>query len=150
MSESARVLVVIGSGPGIGVGVASYFATKTFNRIALLSRNEERLSRDVRSILEAVEQSKGKEHGVVVKTYPIDASDVKQLETVLLQVVKDLGSPEVVVYNAARVGGGKFFEANEESVEYDFRVCIIRPLSLPGNSNRSRFRRWDYIQQLGC
>lgn len=123
MSSPSRVLIMLGSGPGIGVGVASHFASQNFDKIALLSRNAERLNHDAASVLEAVKQSKGTDSNVTVKTYAVDVSDVKILEAVLQQVVAELGKPEVVVYNAARLGGGKFFEANEESVNNDFKVC---------------------------
>jgi NAD(P)-dependent dehydrogenase (short-subunit alcohol dehydrogenase family) len=128
MSDSTRLLIVIGSGPGIGVGVASYFASKNFNRIALLARNRERLKEDAVSVLDTVQRSKGMNNGVTVKTYAVDASDVNRLGIVLMRVVADLGKPEVVVYNAARVGGGKFFDADEEAVDYDFRVRFIGSL----------------------
>jgi NAD(P)-dependent dehydrogenase (short-subunit alcohol dehydrogenase family) len=122
MADQSRLLIMLGSGPGIGVGVASHFASQNFNKIALLSRNSERLNQDAASVLETVKQAKGADSKVTVKTYTVDVSDVKTLEPVLQQVVTDLGKPEVVVYNAARLGGGKFFEANEESVDLDFRV----------------------------
>ena len=117
---------MLGSGPGIGVGVASHFASQNFDKIALLSRNAERLNQDAASVVEAAKQTKGTDSKVTVKTYSVDVSDPKSLEPVLLQVVADLGKPEVVVYNAARVGSGKFFEANEESVNHDFKVCGVK------------------------
>jgi NAD(P)-dependent dehydrogenase (short-subunit alcohol dehydrogenase family) len=120
-SSTNRSIIILGSGPGIGVGVASHFAAETFNRVALLSRDASRLDQDAASVREA-SHAKGRKN-VDIRTYPVDLADTKALEHVLKVVVKDLGPPEVVVYNAARVGGGKYFDADEESVIQDFRVC---------------------------
>jgi hypothetical protein len=38
-----KVLVVIGCGPGIGVATAALFAAHSFNKIALIARNAQRL-----------------------------------------------------------------------------------------------------------
>ena len=42
-----RLLVIVGTGPGIGLAAASLFASKGFN-VALLSRNPDRLKEDVK------------------------------------------------------------------------------------------------------
>ena len=118
-----RLIIILGSGPGIGVGVASFFASQTFNRVALLSRNATRLQQDAKSVVEAAKQARGVD--VTVKTYPVDLADVTKLETVLQSVVQELGKPEVVVFNAARVAGGKFFQVKEEDVTGDFNVREI-------------------------
>jgi len=45
MSDAAseKSMVILGFGPRIGVGVASHFASQSFGRVALISRNAERL-----------------------------------------------------------------------------------------------------------
>jgi len=139
---------MLGSGPGIGVGVASQFASQNFDKIALLSRNETRLQQDAKSVIQAVEISKGSASKAIVKTYVADVSDVKSLEQVLLQVIKDLGKPEVVVYNAARLGRGKLFEASEESVDSDFRVRQTNNMNALTMLMATKPRPWVSTQQL--
>jgi NAD(P)-dependent dehydrogenase (short-subunit alcohol dehydrogenase family) len=128
MSSSAedRLIVILGSGPGIGVGVASYFADKSFNKVALLSRNAARLQSDAESVRQAAREGRGAE--VTVKTYPVDLERPEELETVLEQLVKELGAPEVVVYNAARVGPSdlKSLQVPEKTVALDFNVGDTR------------------------
>jgi NAD(P)-dependent dehydrogenase (short-subunit alcohol dehydrogenase family) len=122
-----RLIIVLGSGPGIGVGVASHFAAQSFNRVALLSRNASRLQQDAASVVAAAKQAHG---AVEVRTYPIDLTDGAKLEEVLRRVVRELGTPEVVVCNAARVAGGRFFEVREEDILGDFKVRL--PMMMMG------------------
>ncbi len=61
------VLVVIGSGPGIGVATASLFAQKRSGKIALLARNASRLQEDKSSVLDAARQA-GKNAGFLSVT----------------------------------------------------------------------------------
>jgi NAD(P)-dependent dehydrogenase (short-subunit alcohol dehydrogenase family) len=127
MADS-KLIIVLGSGPGIGVGVASHFASQNFDRVALLSRNAERLQSDVAAVSEAARGANRSD--VTVQPYPVDVSDMASLERVLRQVVQELGKPEVVVYNAAALTHGKFFEATEEDVNRDFKVSIPRSFDM--------------------
>ncbi|KAF1814867.1 NAD(P)-binding protein [Eremomyces bilateralis CBS 781.70] len=117
-----RVIVILGSGPGIGVGVASHFAEQGFNRVALVARNTERLAIDASRVKSAAEAAK---KDVTVKTYSVDVTDVAKFEGVLGNIVQELGKPEVVVYNAVRIGRGSFFKQTEESVNYDFKITTL-------------------------
>jgi NAD(P)-dependent dehydrogenase (short-subunit alcohol dehydrogenase family) len=127
-SNNDRLIVVLGSGPGIGVGVASHFASKTFGRVALISRNAERLKEDAKT----VKENAGKEVGrdLTVKVYAVDVVDVLALEKTLRQVEHDLGPPEVVVYNAARLRKSKFGEESVRGLTEDFQVGISYPLRI--------------------
>ncbi|KAK7917129.1 NADP(+)-dependent dehydrogenase [Apiospora marii] len=114
-----RLLVLIGSGPGIGVATASLFASKGFS-VALLSRNAERLQEDaakVRSSAAAAGEDK-----VKVETFPVDAANHVALRAALEAVHASLGPPEVVVYNAARVGFSQFGEFTPDELLDDFKV----------------------------
>lgn len=46
-------LVLIGSGPGIGVAVASFFAQRKFNTVVLIARDSKRLIWDQQAVLRA-------------------------------------------------------------------------------------------------
>jgi NAD(P)-dependent dehydrogenase (short-subunit alcohol dehydrogenase family) len=125
MTDS-KLLIMLGSGPGIGVGVSSYFAARGFNKIALLSRTAERLQIDADSVKKAASP------GTEIKTYAVDLADTKAIEKALVDVEKDLGTPEVVVYNASHLTQSKLFEYGEGEIEVDLKViCIPPPLSYP-------------------
>lgn len=111
-----KLIVVVGSGPGIGSSTAAHFASQGFN-VALLSRNAERLKDDASRVSAAVG-----DHKVKVQTYPVDVGNHADLKKVLGQIKTDLGSPEVVLFNAARVAPSNFGEISVERLSEDFQV----------------------------
>jgi short-subunit dehydrogenase len=117
-ASSNKLLVLIGSGPGIGVATASLFASKGFN-IALLSRNAERLKQDVQTVQSAASNK------VKVESFPVDVADHTALKTTLDKVADSLGPPEIVIYNAARVGPSQFGEFTAEELLQDFKVINV-------------------------
>jgi NAD(P)-dependent dehydrogenase (short-subunit alcohol dehydrogenase family) len=121
MSDAAgdKLIVILGSGPGIGVGVASHFASQSFGRVALISRNAERLKKDA----ETVKADSGRT-GLQVKIYTVDVGNVLALEKTLNEVTHDLGPPEVVVYNAARLRQSKFGDVPAKELTEDFQVGL--------------------------
>jgi NAD(P)-dependent dehydrogenase (short-subunit alcohol dehydrogenase family) len=123
MSPPNRLIIILGSGPGIGVGVAAYFASQGFDRVALLSRNAERLKVDAESVHSTVKQAGAA--AATVKTYPVDLADSPALLKVLEAVEKELGVPEVVVYNASLLARSKFFELREQDIEAGLKVCVL-------------------------
>ena len=115
-------LLLIGSGPGIGVHVASHLAAKpAFGTIAPIGRTHARLEQ-IREAVVAIAQKGG--HEVDVRTFAVDITATKGFEKVL-QEVKELGELGCVVFNVARVGGSTFFEAEEQLVLEDFMVCVL-------------------------
>jgi NAD(P)-dependent dehydrogenase (short-subunit alcohol dehydrogenase family) len=109
---------VLGSGPGIGVSVASTFAVRGFTHIALISRDASRLSQDEDTVLTAI-QERG--YTCQVKTWSCDMTDDEQLKKTLGEVEK-FGTLECVLYNAARVAGKPPLEESGEEIEADFKV----------------------------
>lgn len=116
----SQTLVLIGSGPGIGISVASLFASREFDTIALLSRNAERLSSDREAILKAAGNAGRK---VDVKTFAVDTA-TPAFETTLNEVA-ELGNISCVVFNPARVGADTLFEMEEEQMLKDYQVWIF-------------------------
>lgn len=111
-------VVIIGSGPGIGRSVAAEFAAKGFSRFALLARREEQLAADRDFVLQ-------QNASADVKTYTTDVTQLAKLKDTLQQAGSDLGPPEVVLYNAARVQTSKLPETSEEEMNHEFQVCFI-------------------------
>ena len=110
-----RLLVIVGTGPGIGLSTATLFASKGFN-VALLSRNTHRLEEDVKKVDAA---GKGR---VKVLPFPVDVSDHVALKKTLGKVEQRMGKPEVVVFNAARIAQTEIGKTDEEVILGDFQV----------------------------
>ena len=112
-------VVIIGSGPGIGSHVAAQFATNGFKNIALVARNAAQLEKDHVFV---VESAAAAGHRVTVKTYAVDITESAKLRAVLDKVGADLGTPEFVFFNAARVKPSTLLETDEDEMIYDFKV----------------------------
>jgi short-subunit dehydrogenase len=111
-------LLVIGSGPGIGVATASLFARKKFSKIALISRDKIRLSKDQDAILQAA-QSAGKT--VEIKIWSVDITDSTAF-TAVLKEMEEFASFSCVLFNAARVEPSDLLTFPEEEILKDFKV----------------------------
>jgi NAD(P)-dependent dehydrogenase (short-subunit alcohol dehydrogenase family) len=117
MHAGNNMLLVLGSGPGIGSQTAKRFAEKHhFSHIALASRNAERLNAEA----EEVRKIAGKD--VKVTTHVTDMSDMKSLSNTLQEVEK-LTPLECVFYNGARINITDPLKAPIEELEQDYRVC---------------------------
>lgn len=113
-------LLMVGSGPGIGVAVASVFAQHQFDQVALLARNISQLQKDRDTVIAAAAKTG---RNVNVKIWKIDIGDINAL-TKTLDEVRRFGIPECVYFNAARVGPSGLFEFPYEGIEEDFRVRV--------------------------
>lgn len=80
------VALIVGGGPGISSSCARLFAQSGM-RVAVAARNPDKL------VLAALEA----DHGV--RRYACDASDPADVEGMFRNVVRDLGSPTLVVHN---------------------------------------------------
>jgi NAD(P)-dependent dehydrogenase (short-subunit alcohol dehydrogenase family) len=116
-----KTLVVLGSGPGIGIGVASTFAVRGFTHVALVSRDGNRLKEDKGKVLDTI-QERG--YSCQVKTWTCDLTDFDQLKKTLGEI-EGFGTLECVLFNAARVAGKPPLEESTEAIEKDFRVRYI-------------------------
>jgi len=116
----APLLVVVGSGPGIGVATAAHFASNAFN-IALISRNPTRLQEDV-SKVQAVNSS------VKVQAFPANVADSDALKKALETIHQSMGLPEVVLFNTARIAQTTIGETDVQEVLDDFKLMNIGQL----------------------
>lgn len=113
--SQAPLLVVVGSGPGIGVATASRFAQEGFH-VALLSRNQERLNEDANKVKSVAKD------GAQIHTFVADAGDHDALKKALESVQQKLGSPEVVLYNVAQIVPKTIGDTDPEYLIQDFKV----------------------------
>lgn len=119
-----KTLVVLGSGPGIGVAIAQTFSVRGFTHIALVARNSERLKEDQDKVYDAI-QERG--YSCQVKTWTCDMSDLDALKKTLGEI-ETFGGLECVLFNAARVAGKPALEEDIMAIESDFRVGFYSPL----------------------
>ncbi|KAH6873829.1 hypothetical protein B0T10DRAFT_234472 [Thelonectria olida] len=113
-----KTIVIVGAGPGIGRSVTTQFASNGYTKIALLSRRDTQLQLEKTAIEAAVK------HPVTIKTYVVDVSDGDALVNVMDKIDNDLGQPETIFYNAARVVYSKFFEHTVKEIDYDFKITV--------------------------
>jgi short-subunit dehydrogenase len=116
--SNCPTLVVIGSGPGIGVSTATVFGQKKFDKIALLSRNAQRLEQDKKTILDALRPTG---RTVEIRTWSVDITKTAEFQKVLTEV-GEFGEVSCVHFNAARVEPSALLEFDEKEILYDFMV----------------------------
>lgn len=116
----APTLLLIGSGPGIGLTTATLFAQKKFSKVALLSRNKDRLVTDRESLLSSLPAGKN----VEVKIWDVDIVDAKKYTSVLKEVEEwSVDGVDCVIFNAARIVPSPLLEFPAEEIVNDFMVC---------------------------
>jgi len=120
--SATPTLLLIGSGPGLGLSISKSFATHKFSKIAILSRDNTRLSSEKSSIESSVLESAGKK--VEVKTWSVDIAESAKFKAVLKEV-GEWGSVTCVVFNAARVQPSEILVESEEEIVKDFMVTNI-------------------------
>lgn len=119
-SSKSNTFVVIGSGPGIGVSTANLFASRKFNKVALVSRDHVRLEKDRISVLAAAESAGRK---VEVTTWSVDITETAKYQKALKDI-ENMGDITCVLFNAARVEPSQLFEFEEAEIMKDFMVCL--------------------------
>ncbi|KAF8848993.1 NAD(P)-binding protein [Acephala macrosclerotiorum] len=115
----APTLLLIGSGPGIGLATALRFASKKFSKVALISRDAKRLVTDRETVLSSVPAAE-------VKTWDVDITETEKYKKVLKEVEEWSGEGvDCVIFNAARVAPSPVLEFPEEELLKDFAVTNI-------------------------
>ena len=117
------VLVVIGSGPGIGLSTASIFASRKFTKIALISRDSSRISKDKAAVVEA---AKAAGRVCEVSTFSQDVAETASFQKTLKKV-EELGEISCVFFNAARVHPSDLMTYEEKEIIEDFMVRCFPP-----------------------
>jgi len=117
MAETSQrpVAVVVRVGAGLGAALARRFASGY--RVAMLARGEEYLT----SLAKEIESTGGR--ALVV---PADVSQEKQIEEAFAAIRRELGAPEVLLYNAAMRPFGRLMETKPSTFENTWRVCAGR------------------------
>lgn len=119
---ASPILIVFGSGPGIGIAVAKLFAQKHFDRIVLCARNAGRLESEKKEVEEA---AKKVGRNVDVTTIPVDMSSRESLQKALKEIEK-MGPLGCVYHNAAKINFEEALTTSIDDVEDDFRVSEFK------------------------
>jgi NAD(P)-dependent dehydrogenase (short-subunit alcohol dehydrogenase family) len=115
MSTDARVVAVVGVGPGLGRSLAVRFARGGLD-VALLARREES-SAPVRAEVEAL--------GRKARAYACDAADEGSVRGTFARVREDLGAPDVLLYNAGAFTMGGILELTAADFERAWRANCL-------------------------
>jgi NAD(P)-dependent dehydrogenase (short-subunit alcohol dehydrogenase family) len=109
---NGQVAAILGVGPGLGAAVARRFAREGF-AVALMARSEESLA----GVREEIEGNGGTALPVAA-----DATDPASVEEAFGRVRRELGDPEVFVYNAGAFQMGGILEIPPERFDECFRA----------------------------
>ena len=105
------VAVITGVGPGLGAALAHRFAAAY--DVAILARKADYL----KALAAEIRKS-----GATVLDLPCDVSDAAQISKAFSAIRKDLGEPEVLLYNAGSGAFGNITEITPAQYEADWRV----------------------------
>lgn len=111
MNQDAPVCAVVGVGPGNGAAFARCFSGAG-QRVALLSRHPEHTDELARTLPGA-------------RAYRCDASDAASVAEAFGAIDRDLGAPEVVIYNAGSGVWGDFEKVSVADFERTWRVNTL-------------------------
>lgn len=108
------VCVIVGIGDALGAGLARRFGAGGY-AVALIGRRAAEVERHARE-LSAL--------GMEAHAFPGDAVDPGQMDAVFGAIRDRLGDPEVLIYNAAIVGGGSLTEVGFDEFRQRMAVDI--------------------------
>ncbi|PSN16068.1 short-chain dehydrogenase [filamentous cyanobacterium CCT1] len=109
-----ELCVIVGMGEGNGMAIARKFASEGF-AIAMVARNEEKL-KGYQSTLQS--------EGITSHYFLADAGDEAALKAAMEAIQTQLGTPEVLVYNAAVPRMESVLQTEVETLASDFRANV--------------------------
>lgn len=110
--------IIVGFGPGNGVGIAKAFAGERF-ALSLLARSPEKQLDPLRA-LEAL--------GATAEVFAADAARADSLRAGIQQAVERFGTPEVLIYNVAVPTMGKPSAVDPAALSTDFVANVAGAL----------------------
>lgn len=106
--------IIVGFGPGNGVGIATAFAREGF-ALSLLARSPERQSGSALAL---------RQRGAALEMFSADAAQPTSLRAGIQAAMARFGSPEVLVYNVAVPVGGKPSMIDPAALTADFNANV--------------------------
>jgi len=128
---SQKHAIIVGAGPGIGLGAARAFGTDGF-AVSLLARRQDHLDQATRSL---------NADGIAAAGFVADAGEVGSLTDGLESAVARWGVADTLIYNAASFSRGTPTTVDPEILTHDFTVNVVGALVaaktvLPGMRKR--------------
>jgi len=102
-----EIALIVGAGPGLSASLARLFKNEGM-KVALAARDAKKLD----DLVKAIDG----------RAYPCDASSPKDVENLFDSVTKDIGEPNLVVYNASGRVRGPITELDPEAVRKTIMV----------------------------
>ncbi|MFH7243243.1 MAG: SDR family NAD(P)-dependent oxidoreductase [Spirulina sp.] len=110
----ANLCAIVGMGEGNGMAIARRFAKEGFE-IAMLARNEQKLQ-GYQATLQA--------EGIASHYFLADAGDEAALTAAFTRIQNQLGTPAVLIYNAAVPRMENILQTTYETLVNDFRANV--------------------------
>ncbi|NLS18658.1 SDR family NAD(P)-dependent oxidoreductase [Rhizobium sp. P40RR-XXII] len=128
MAERATA-IIFGVGPGLGWALAKRFAIETM-QVAVVARNEEKLN--------SLIQSEGAHD---IRAYAADVSNSDDVLRVFNDVGRDLGEPDLVVFNAGAFQKANVLDINPADFERCWRIGCLGGLLVAQAAARRMIKR---------
>ena len=114
-SKKDQVALVFGVGPGLGLSLANCFA-KAGMKIGLAARQTEKLS---------TWSSEMSDMGLQAKAFSCDVTSEANVAETFAKIIKDFGTPGLVVYNAGAFMPADVIDIKTEDFEQCWRVGCL-------------------------
>lgn len=118
----SKVIVIIGSGPGIGQAVAEKFGTKGFS-VALISRRKEKLEKLKNELIEK---------GIDAHAFVGDAGDTESMKDAFNQIWEIWEHIDVLHYNVAKIKMVNMANETADGLTRDFKVNVASVMTAVG------------------
>jgi short-subunit dehydrogenase len=115
---SKKVAVIVGAGPGVSLHVAHKFGQNGFH-IVLAARNKVALEEFTSQL---------REEGIAADYIIVDAGSTASIEAGFQTIKEEYGSPELLIYNAAVISGGKPTSLTSEVLTQHLQVDVVGAL----------------------
>ena len=116
---SSKICVLVGIGTGLGFAIAKKFGKEGY-QIAMLARRSEALDKYKQEL---------KALGIEAYSFKTDAVDTESIEKSFEKIRQTLGSPKVLIYNAAALRSGNPMSITADDLVQDFRVNVAGALT---------------------
>ncbi|BCG65288.1 MAG: hypothetical protein methR_P3114 [Methyloprofundus sp.] len=113
--SGTNVALIVGTGPGLGSALAHRFA-KAGMSIAIAARNTKKLA----GLIQEIQMS-----GNHIRAYGCDATDEQSVKSLLALVSKEMGPPNLVVYNVEHFIPGTITEIETPAFEECWRAMTL-------------------------
>lgn len=111
-----KTAIVTGVGPGTGASIVRRLVADGY-QVAMIARDAQRLDDLAREL-------------PGTHAFPLDVTDIAQLERTLEQIETRLGHADVLVHNAVGATFGTFMEIDPQALEVNFQTNVLALLHL--------------------